>query len=567
MARRNISADNPPLIWSTVEQAFNDINANFTEVYLNIAGTDSSDPVDLTSLTTDLIPKEASTYDLGSEIKMWSKLFVDDYISLDGALISINGSGSVNLPANATVDGDLIRNPAEGSFKTVSVAGQDDVEATGFADDLNLVGTGVGIATEASTNTITFTNSGVTSLTASTGVGVDSSTGDITVTNTGVTALAGGLGVSVDSSTGSITIQNDGIVSATAGSGIIISSRDPVTGDITITNSAPNVVQFTFRTIAVAGQNDIVADSATDTLSFANGNGINITTDDASDVLTITNTGVTTLAGSTGISVSGSTGSVTLSNTGVTSLTGGSGISVDSSTGSVTITNTRVGFTSIAVAGQDPLLADAVTDTLVLTEGTGITLTADAVTDNLTIALNTDVLYTKYAVGDDSTTFNVPLEQTVVINNDNNVNITGNSDGTITIGLNSAITTDVSGSVFADDSTLLVDGVDGKIVGDYENGTSTIGSTRIVSYDVEALQDLNTLDSYVNGTLYGGATANIKNLVIGSIPPTDSTGADGDRAGMVAVDSTSIYYCIANWAAPGTADIWVKQDWGTTGAW
>ena len=124
-----------------------------------------------------------------------------------------------------------------------------------------------------------------------------------------------------------------------------------------------------------------------------------------------------------------------------------------------------------------------------------------------------------------------------------------------------------NGSVFADDSTLLVDGVNGKLVGDYENGTSTIGISMVRSYDVVALQDLNTLDSYVNGTLYGGATANIKNLAIGSTAPTDSTGADGDRAGMIAFDSTSIYYCIANWASPGTANIWVKQDWGTTGAW
>jgi hypothetical protein len=57
--------------------------------------------------------------------------------------------------------------------------------------------------------------------------------------------------------------------------------------------------------------------------------------------VTVSNTGVTSAAAGTGISVSGSTGGVTFTNTGVTSLTAGSGISVSASTGSVTITNTQ----------------------------------------------------------------------------------------------------------------------------------------------------------------------------------------------------------------------------------
>lgn len=133
--------------------------------------------------------------------------------------------------------------------------------------------------------------------------------------------------------------------------------------------------------------------------------------------------------------------------------------------------------------------------------------------------------------------------------------------------LNGNVDGDVTGSVFADDSTVLVDSVAGKLVGPYDNGVVSINPTNVTTYDIFVQQDANTLDSYVNGTLYGGATSNAKNLAIGSTPPTDSTGADGDRAGMIAFDSTSIYYCIANWASPGTANIWVKQDWGTTGAW
>jgi len=46
-----------------------------------------------------------------------------------------------------------------------------------------------------------------------------------------------------------------------------------------------------FKTIAVSGQSDIVADSATDTLNIAAGSNINLTTDAATDTLTIESTG------------------------------------------------------------------------------------------------------------------------------------------------------------------------------------------------------------------------------------------------------------------------------------
>jgi hypothetical protein len=66
-----------------------------------------------------------------------------------------------------------------------------------------------------------------------------------------------------------------------------------------------------FSTIAVSGQSNIVADTTGDTLTFAAGTGITLTTDAGSDTLTIGNIGVTSLSGTSNeIEVSASTGSV-----------------------------------------------------------------------------------------------------------------------------------------------------------------------------------------------------------------------------------------------------------------
>lgn len=70
-------------------------------------------------------------------------------------------------------------------------------------------GTGIGIASSASNNTIS--NTGVTSLTAGSGVGVSGSTGSVTISNTGVNGVTAGSGISVTGTT-----QNP-IINATGG--------------------------------------------------------------------------------------------------------------------------------------------------------------------------------------------------------------------------------------------------------------------------------------------------------------------------------------------------------------
>jgi plastocyanin len=95
-----------------------------------------------------------------------------------------------------------------------------------------------------------------------------------------------------------------------------------------------------FATIAVAGQSDVVADSATDTLTLVAGSNITITTNAATDTVTIA--------------------------------AAGGGTASDS-------------FATIAVAGQSDVVADSATDTLTLVAGTGISITTNATTDTVTI--------------------------------------------------------------------------------------------------------------------------------------------------------------------------------------
>jgi len=102
-------------------------------------------------------------------------------------------------------------------------------------------------------------------------------------------AVAGQSSVVADSSTDTLTLV--------AGTGITITTNAG-TDTITITNSGNASDSFT--TIAVAGQSNVVADSATDTLTLAAGTGISITTNDSTDTVTITSTvsaGVTAFTG------------------------------------------------------------------------------------------------------------------------------------------------------------------------------------------------------------------------------------------------------------------------------
>ena len=138
-----------------------------------------------------------------------------------------------------------------------------------------------------------------------------------------------------------LTIAGDDSTIRTVSSGNVLQFVG--SGGITTATTVDGVITInganTFSTISVAGQSNVVADSATDSLTLVAGTNVTITTDASTDTITI--------AASAGAS-----------------------------------TNS---FQTIVVAGQSSVVADSATDSLTLVAGTGISLTTDAGSDTITI--------------------------------------------------------------------------------------------------------------------------------------------------------------------------------------
>jgi hypothetical protein len=248
--------------------------------------------------------------------------------------------------------------------------------------------------------------------------------------------------------------------------------------------------------LAVSSGADSITFSNTGILSVAPGLGITAAT--VSGVATVTNAGVRSLQSTTalpsgrstgaGINITGSVGdNLRITNAGVISISSGVGITVsaDAATGDVTITNSAPAgntFAQVEVNGDiaNRLVADAVADVLKINSGLGITLAKSDIA-------NEDIL---------------------------------------TIAVNPVF--DLRGSVFADDSTVMVDAVSGTLRGIFIGSVFTDNSTQII--------DGNT------ATVYG-------NIEATTLRTSEEKIALGENAGL-----NQAYRAVAIGASAGSED-------------
>jgi hypothetical protein len=248
----------------------------------------------------------------------------------------------------------------------------------GTALEYKTVTAGTAISVAHGANAITINNTGVTSAVAGTGIGVSGATGAVTITNNGVTAIAGTANqITASASTGSVTLSvpsafvapgsvqvttglfqstatavsaagttqgtataltasNNVVTTVGANSGVILPSSTTAGWMITVINRGANplnVYPNTSAAIDGAAANtpivvpvnqflQVINSSNTQWFTvdpvYAAGSGISVAS--GNGILTIANTGVTSIVAGTGISISGSTGAVTVNNTGVTSV-------------------------------------------------------------------------------------------------------------------------------------------------------------------------------------------------------------------------------------------------------
>lgn len=440
MSRQNINSGSAPVVWSTVDEAFKNINLNFEELYASVGGGNA---IDFTGLATDILPSASGVYSLGSATKRWKDIYLSGQSIILGNAVITSDNGTISLPTGSTVGGLLIKDPAAASFKNIAVPGQSTVVANNTTGTVTFNGVGVTVTTNASTDTITLTNAGITSIAGSSAISVSTTNGSSTITNTGVTQVIAGLGVSVDTSTGHVTLVNEGVVGLEAGVGISIGVRSPSTGKIVITNTSPASGILAFGRVSVAGQTQVIAGNQSDTITYVAGAGVVITTN-LSKQVTFTNSGVTSLTTSTGLSTNTSaTGAVTVTNTGVTSLAvSGTGISINAATGGLTITsNATTSNSASTIVARDPVG----------------NFSAGTITATLSGNVNGNTTGNHYG------------------------NVTGNVDGNVTGNLTGFHTGDTKGSLFGDDSSMLVDGTNSRIVGTVDANITRTSALTITS--------------------------------------------------------------------------------------
>jgi len=247
----------------------------------------------------------------------------------------------------------------------------------------NVLAGGVTITADTSTDTLAFTaGAGIT-------VTGDAVGDQVTITNSAPNVDQNLFG-SVASPDDDTTIQANSdstTLNFVSGGGVSFGMNN-TSKSVTVSNTSPNIDQNIFNTVRVAGQTDVTTASVNGVLTFVAGTNTTLTTDNTGKSVTINSLGATQDLINT---VTADTGTFTPDEaTDTFNVNGGTGITTSIVGDVLTITNSspnadQNAFTNVAVAGQSTVTAETTTDTLNLVAGTNVTITTDAGTDSITI--------------------------------------------------------------------------------------------------------------------------------------------------------------------------------------
>ena len=473
--------------------------------------------IDFEKMTSNVSPARTDEFNLGSASTAWQRLYLSEYSTTPGMELNgvwlgtaqIKGSdGVIDLPLNSTVNGNLIINPDNTFFKSVQIDNSERIIADNFVDTLNLLsGNGFSMSADSGAESITFTNTGVLSNIAGSGISVSSATGNVTVTNTGVRSLQNvtalpsgrteGAGVNVNATTGdNVKITNTGVLAVEAGSAALTVFTDDATGIVTITNAA--AAGNAYRNVDIDGT-ILSAPSVAGTLTVDAGYATTITGDAGTQTMTIGFSGVADITGS--VFSDDSTKMVDAVENEIYASGGFFGTLTGDVTGNVTGNSTgyHTGDVKGSVFGDDSTkIVDAINGIIYGTVDANIDRGTNAFTlDAGTISISGNALNIEssnpydltvnsgndaYYYSDFGNTL-IDAGEALTLSAVNGINI--NSPVNTVIQGTAGFVGDLTGSVFADDSTQLVDAVSGIIrgthVGDVIGSVFADNSTMLVN--------------------------------------------------------------------------------------
>lgn len=217
-------------------------NANGAGITIQDAVNSSTDATLLWVAATD---KFAFSHGITTPTATIASLTYPTSDGSSGQALVTDGSGNLSF-SSISAGGN--------AFGTIAVSGQSNIAADSNSDTLTIVaGSNITLSSNAGTDTLTIAASG-----------------------------------------GEVTVQDEGSSLSTAattlnfvGSGVTASGTGATK---TITIAGTGSVSEAFKTIAVSGSSDIVADSATDTLTLVAGSGMTISNNASSDTITFAST-------------------------------------------------------------------------------------------------------------------------------------------------------------------------------------------------------------------------------------------------------------------------------------